>query len=352
MSPTTRLTSVNGAFYGTSAGGPRGYGTVFFVTRSGIERVLHLFGGKGDGMYPSFLIDVGGTLYGTTAQGGDGAAVCYSAEGCGTVFSVNPTTGAESVIYAFKDGSDGGYPRGGLINVGGTLYGTTAAGGGTGCNGYGCGTVFSVTPSGIETVLYTFKGGNDGANPNSSLVNVGGTLYGTTGAGFGTVFGVTLSGTERVLYAFKWGADGQAPVADSLLNVNGTLYGTTMWGGGRVGCGGTGCGTVFSVALDGTEKVLHAFHDPSRDGSEPLGGLVNVNGTLYGTTSSGGLFRSGTAFSITQSGTFTLLHTFGQTYDAASPQAGMIDVRGTLFGTTTYGGQTGCQCGTVFAIKP
>jgi uncharacterized repeat protein (TIGR03803 family) len=201
---------------------------------------------------------VGGTLYGTTQTGG--GTGCEGGVGCGTVFKVTPK-GVESVLYSFQGGSDGALPLGDLINVLGTLYGTTYGGGatGTGCANGGCGTVFKVTLKGVESVLHSFQGGSDGANPNAGLVNVGGTLYGTTtqggdgtGAGCadggcGTVFNVTPKGVESVLQSFAGGSDGASPSGD-LINVLGTLYGTTNKGGGT-GCGGPGfgCGTVFKV---------------------------------------------------------------------------------------------------------
>jgi uncharacterized repeat protein (TIGR03803 family) len=115
------------------------------VTLSGVEHIVHSFTGGSDGANPiPGLINVGGTLYGTTSQGG-GAMGCEN--GCGTVFKATPL-GAESVLHSFASGSDGDSPQGDLINVGGTLYGTTFGGGGTGCGGpgSGCGTVFKVTP--------------------------------------------------------------------------------------------------------------------------------------------------------------------------------------------------------------
>jgi uncharacterized repeat protein (TIGR03803 family) len=131
---------------------------------------------------------------------------------------------------------------------------------------------------------------------------VGGTLYGTTcngGAnGYGTVYKITTSGTESVLYSFAGSpSDGACPVA-GLTNVGGTLYGTTCDGGANGGsgrpCGGigaTGYGTVYKITTSGTESVLHSFAGPPSDGLTPFGGLINVGGTLYGTT-------LGTVFSI------------------------------------------------------
>jgi uncharacterized repeat protein (TIGR03803 family) len=129
----------------------------------------------------------------------------------------------EGVIYSFGYGSDGANPDSSLINIGGTLYGTTYQGGGSGCvGGYGCGTVFAVTTSGTESMLYSFGGGSDGEYPDGALLDVGGTLYGTTvdgggpgcgGSGCGTVFAVTTSGAEGVLYRLQAAATARPHLA-------------------------------------------------------------------------------------------------------------------------------------------
>ncbi len=146
-----------------------------------------------------------------------------------TAFSVT-TTGAEKVLHGFGGGSDGAHPVAGLINVNGTLYGTTSDGGSGGCDG-GCGTVFSVTTTGTEKVLYNFGGGSDGTYPLASLINVKGTLFSTTYYGGanddGTVFSVATTGAEKVLYNFGGDSDGAYPHAN-LIDVKGLLYGTTI----------------------------------------------------------------------------------------------------------------------------
>ena len=125
-------------------------------------------------------------------------------------------------------------------------------------------------------MIHTFTGfPYDGANPYGGLVNVNGTLYGTTNEGgfscdCGTVFSITPSGTETVLHSFSMG-DGSYPTA-GLISVNGTLYGTTEYGGGT-----RNAGTVFSITTSGKEIVLHSFGESSGDGANPYGGLVNVN---------------------------------------------------------------------------
>jgi uncharacterized repeat protein (TIGR03803 family) len=322
-------------------------------------KVVYSFGGTPNGDSPTAsLIDVNGTLYGTTEGGGT--------SGLGTVFSIT-AGGTEKVLHSFGTGSDGSSPHASLINVKGTLYGTTVAGGTN-----GAGTVFSITRGGTEKVLYSFRGGHggsDGADPAASLIEVKGTLYGTTAFGgvyssyncyygCGTVFTITPSGTETVLHSFGNGTDGAQPVA-SLIEINGTLYGTTLYGGAD------GQGTVFTITPSGTETALHSFSNGT-DGAQPAASLIEVKGTLYGTTESGGangcngLGKCGTVFSIMPSGTERVLHSFAGGSDGASPLASLMNVKGRLYGTTAYGGTNQHHCGsscysaggTIFSITP
>lgn len=261
-SPVAGLISVGGSLYGTTAlGGAFHGGTVFKVSpRIGSETVVHSFQINGTDGYSPYagLINVGGTLYGTTAYGV--AKNCNSEITCGTVFKVNPATGAETVVYSFcakRHCRDGALPEAGLIDVSGALYGTTKFGG-MHCRGDGCGVLFRVDPAtGAETVVYSFQGtGTDGYSPNSGLINVGGILYGTTEFGgangrYGTVFKFDpTTGAETVVYSFQSnGADDGYFPSGNLINVGGTLYGTTPNGGANQCAGGNGCGTVFKVTL-------------------------------------------------------------------------------------------------------
>ncbi len=200
----------------------------------------------------------------------------------------------ERVLYTFGRRS-GDEPAAGLINVNGTLYGTTSQDGGSGKFG----SVFKITPSGTLTELHRFAGGADGASPRGDLIGINGIFYSTTRNGGpqddGTVFKITPSGTETVLYRFT-GRDGQLPLA-GLTIVHGVLYGTTATGGAY------GAGTVFRVTTAGTENVIHDFRPSSgADGSDPQTPLANVNGVLYGTTLQGGTNMLGTVFRVTTSG--------------------------------------------------
>jgi uncharacterized repeat protein (TIGR03803 family) len=357
--PYASLVDVSGTLYGTTrlGGTPHKHyrGTVFSLSTSGTEAVLHAFGGKPDGRYPiANLIEVNGALYGTSSQGGS--------YGHGTVFEIT-LSGTEKVLHSFGGGADGSGPLSGLIAVDSTLYGTTYDGGGNGCyNGNGCGTVFSISTSGKENVLYRFAGGTDGANPRAALLDVKGVLYGTTsngggsycssGTGCGTVFSVTTSGSENVIYRFE-SANGANPAA-SLIDLGATLYGTTTYGGSYSQCGyGEGCGTVFAVSLAGSERVVYNFTG-SADGAYPDASLISVNGKLYGTTTNEGSTNCycGTVFSVTKNGSETTLHAFegDPNYDGEVPRGALTELSGTLYGTTTGGGMY--RKGTVFALTP
>jgi uncharacterized repeat protein (TIGR03803 family) len=349
------LIDVGGALYGTTLdGGDANVGTVFKITTSGKETVLHNFGKGSDGADPwAGLTDVKGKLYGTTALGGT--------SNYGTVFSITPS-GKETVLYRFKGGTDGYGPFAGLMNVNGTLYGATWAGGGTHCfSGEGCGTVYAVTTSGKETVLHRFAGGKEGYAPETGLTKVGGALYGTTEyggrsgctQGCGTVFKITTSGAFSQVYSFGASSgDGEYPQA-ALLDVSGTLYGTTVYGGSSDSghCGTNGCGIVFAVTTSGAETVIHRFAGYPKDGSGPDGALIRVGKTLYGTTVQGGANGYGTVFDIAKSGAETVLQSFGGPTGAPSgPYAGLTNVSGMLYGMTAGGGAQGD--GTVFSISP
>ncbi len=321
--------------------------------RAATERVVYAFPSFDKGSGPFGLIAVGAKLYGTTVRGGTTSANCPQYVGCGTVFEIGKA-GQGKTLYRFQGGSDGAIPVAGLIHVGGTLYGTTEFGGTGPCNNSlidepnGCGTAFSITPSGTETTLYSFQNSPDGANPGGALLNVGGTFYGTTIEGGptnnGTVFSLTPSGTETILHAFKGsGRDGAFPLGE-LVKLHGALYGTTEGGGTKQ------VGTVFSVTPSAKETTVFSFRSKGSAPDYPEAALVNVDGTLYGTTDSGGAHGMGAVFSITPAGTLTTVYSFHGTSDGAFPRAALINVGGTLYGTASFGGSS--DLGTVFSVTP
>lgn len=252
---------------------------------------------------------VGETLYGTAVRGGK-----YHD---GTVYSLG-LRGNEHWVYSFRSEDS---PYAGLVNLNGTLYGTTISGGDGTCpySGPGCGTVYAITTSGKEKTIYSFKGGTDGANPWSGLVDVNRKLYGVTyGGGYennGTVFSVTTSGVEHVLHTFGQNYDGSAPLG-VLIYASGLLYGTTQSGGNGEE------GTVFSVTTAGQEQVLYSFgNNGAHDASHPVAGLLYLNGELYGTSEQGGDKEWGTVFEVSTSGQEHVLYSFKGAADGGAPQS-------------------------------
>ena len=321
-------------------------------------RSLYSFQGDyNDGAQPlAGLVSLNGAFYGTTYDGG-------GYHNPGTIFQITKD-GKERALFDFSySGNNGNKPTSGLIALNGTLYGTAEGGG---C----CGVVYGITTSGQQSVIYDFQGKPDADNPSGGLAAVNGTLYGVTlrgGSGHpplgqcrprtygcGAIFRVTTSGTERVLYSFnKAPRNGEFPVG-SLVAVNGTLYGTTLNGGDLSACSGHGCGTVFSVTKSGRVRLLYSFKGPPYDAQSP-NGLVALNNVLYG-TGGGGTSGFGAVFSVTLSGNEAILHNFTGGSDGASPSAGLDIANNLLYGTTQKGGndKNYCSsdgCGTVFEMS-
>jgi uncharacterized repeat protein (TIGR03803 family) len=272
------------------------------------------------------------------------------------------------LLHTFRcHGGEGRDPVSGVVaDASGNLYGVTADGPGTDCHGnYGCGSVFKLAPNGTFTTLYAFTGGADGGTPYASLVlDDAGNLYGTTQVGgnmdcgitlgCGTVFKVAPDGTETVLHAFGGGtSDGAAPMGRLLRDDAGALIGTTTAGGGALN-NGYGWGVVFKLAGNGTETILHAFS--GADGQQPFAGVTaDGSGNLYGTTWTGGDFGYGTVFKLTPDGTETVLHSFNErrAYGGGTPLAPLVlGADGKLYGTVTGSQLAKFGYGAVFRITP
>jgi|SRR5580692_1037116 uncharacterized repeat protein (TIGR03803 family) len=367
------------------------------------ETVIYVFQGNthGDGNTPQggVIFDPAGNLYGTTAYGGTGNCILLGTKtGCGTVYQMQPPRSkrgawTEKVLYSFKGGKDGQLPQGELVfDRAGNIYGATQYGGGYGsCNApfyQHCGTVFEVSPPKVkggkwtEKVLYSFKSGQDGANPNGGLVfDRKGAIYGTTifgggnnrmckadlGVGCGTLFKLSPSsknpGTwnQATLYRFQAGKDGAAPNGGLAWDSKGALYGTTFVGGSENG-------TVFRfdppVQGKGNwiEHLLFVFQScGDKDGCSPwVGPTFGPGGDMYA-TAGGGASDGGIVFRMkppkTSGGSwsFAPVYSFHGSPDGFGPGGIALSGEGTIYGVTEYGG-TGqpCQggCGTVFAVAP
>ena len=284
--------------YGGSAcqlGG--GCGTVFELSKTASgwsERVLYSFKGGNDGERPEAgLAYMNGVFYGTTFTGGSGATGCLQS-GCGTVYSVTPS-GEERVIHRYHF-SDGAMPLSRFIIHNGVLYGTASHGG-----KYGTGTVFAMNSAGNQRILLTLDGYDGWYPPAGVTYYKGylyGTTASQDESLSGAVYKVSLSGkVHAVLHVFNLPSepnDGQYP-STALSMMGNTFYGATLNGGAF------GTGTVFSITPTGQERVIYSFHNSHGAGWRPVTKLTPVNGTLYGATEEGGhkCPGCGTVFEIT-----------------------------------------------------
>jgi uncharacterized repeat protein (TIGR03803 family) len=330
------IRGTDGNFYVVSSTGGTGRGVIARIAPDGTLSVVHAMATNEEGYSPFSGVIQGsdGNLYGTTYLGG--------AEGGGVVYKV-ALDGTYTVLRNLgQDKTDAVLPYGGLLQApDGYLYGTTLRGGAN-----DRGTVFRLSTTGSEfSILHSFNG-QDGENPEGALiVGADGNLYGTTLQGGsssrGTVFKITTSGTLTSVYSFPslgaFNTQGQAinatganPRAGLLLAADGNFYGTAYQGGPA------GNGTVFRMTPAGDVTVVHSFTGPSFGGALPLSDVTqDAAGNLYGTTEFGGYLNQGTAWRISPSGQFSLLHSFsGSLLDGYKPYASLLPFDNMLYGVS------------------
>lgn len=365
----TPIQGIDGALYGTTTNGGAisSSGSVYRVTTAGNETLVHSFQFCSpciEGFHPSagLIQDANGMLFGTSNYGGTGA----SGNALGVVYKVNTDTTGYASLHSFTGGSDGAYPAAPLILASDNrLYGTASRGGSSGCSGGGCGTIFGLDADGAAyATLHVFAGSDDGALPTAGLLEASdGMLYGTTSAGggngcggdgCGTVFRIARDGTGyQVLHAFLGGSnDGANPAAGLVQAADGTLYGTTR-NGVTPGCDGSGCGIVFRIAPTGAYGVVHRLIT-GLDGAHPVAPLaLAADGRLFGTASrGGGVLDGGTVFSVQDTPTFLpaptgLGATAGNAQVTLSWTASAGATRYSVYQGTTSGGESAVAVATV-----
>jgi uncharacterized repeat protein (TIGR03803 family) len=297
--------AADGSYYGTSGGGgANDKGFVFKVTANGTVTMLHSFDGA-DGLAPAAGVVQGsdGEFYGTTGYGGAGDS-CF--DGCGTVFSMAPT-GALTTLYSFCVQTSclvSVRPSGLIQGTDGNFYGTTMLGGVGSCTSAGCGTVFVITPEGALTTLYSFHGYDGGIPDGGVIQGSDGNFYGTTSCcgqnGGGTVFRLTSGGALTTLYNFC----SQPACADGAGPYAGVIRATdgnfygTTFTGGGGSCGPWG--ECGTVFEMSPAGMLTTLHNfEGPDGSNPYAPLFQAtDGNFYGTTYIGGVYDDGTIFSL------------------------------------------------------
>ena len=305
------------------------------------------------------IFGTNGTLYGTTVEGGtSGEGTVFNLRPFPTVCKTSICPWMETVLYNFTGGADGAYPGFGdlLLDPAGNIYNTTFAG------GNGNGVLYKLTPSGsgyTGSVLYSFSG-PDGNGPSSGVISdIAGNLYGTTYGGgsnnTGTVYQLMPTGgsgyIESCLYSFRDGTDGGYLYAGVIFDPSGTnLYGATSNGGTGEG------GTVFELTPIGncswTLNTLYSFTETTAPQCGPRGSLVlDGAGNLYGTTYCDGAHGFGNIFKLTPQGSYTSLYDFTGGSDGGNPISNaVLDSSGNLYGTASTGGTQ--NVGVVWEITP
>ena len=316
------------------------------------EQILYAFCSQlncADGEFPygPLIADNTGNLYGTTSAGG--------AFGLGVVFQLSPS-GTESVLYSFKGGADGANPYSGLaFDPSGNLVGTTANGGGsTQCGDVGCGTVFKLAPNGAETVLHAFCLGKrtckDGISPYAGVtLDTAGNIYGTTQYG-----SIDTHLDNGIVFMVK--PTGQEKIVwsfggggDGAHPVAGVFLDGKYGILGTTATSGSGAGTIYRIQPSGLETLLYVFKDL---GLPPESGLTpDTDGHFFGTTANGGSL--GTVYKLTLPRHLDTLHTFGGNGgDGFEGHAGVAYYNGHLFGVSIGGGGGPPYTGTIFQLSP
>jgi uncharacterized repeat protein (TIGR03803 family) len=261
-----------------------------------------------------------------------------------TVAAVPAHAQTFNVLYNAPGGNQISYPVGEAIAQGrnGDMY-TTAEEGGT-----IYGSLFSFTPAGTVTIVddtsfgyFTVSGAVEGADGDlyGSDQDGGTVICGT--AGCGRVYKVSPTGVLTVLHNFA-GTDGQDPHAPPILGANGKYYGTAP-----NSAAGNGISTAYSVTSTGTFTLLHTF--TSAEGQYVYGGLVQgSDGNLYGVSATGGANGFGTIFKMTTAGAITVLHSFTGTDGNGSYWPLIQATDGNYYGVTYSGGAN--NEGVVFKI--
>lgn len=351
----------DGNFYGAAMRPfPSTTTSLFKMTPDGAVSVFHLFATDESEGYLAFagLLQANdGYLYGTTSSAG--AVHGNASGGCGTVFRI-ALNGSFQLLHTFTGApngtGDGCVPWSNLIQgQDGAFYGTTKYGGYQqgNCIAGGCGIVYKITSSGVETVLHRFTATADGEYPqNDGLVQTpDGMLYGATGGnpyaeGYGyvpycyvgggttfscgTVYKIDTAGnfTQLQVFGDSDGAYGLFPHASLILASDGNLYGNTFAGGGW------GYGTVYRLVLNPDTPIL-AIDSFSPAGGPP-GTSVVVSGTGFTGTSEvtfgGGDSTLAAAFVVDSDTEITT----GVPSEAQTSAIGVTAPRGTTFSPALF----------------
>ncbi|MGO8794606.1 MAG: choice-of-anchor tandem repeat GloVer-containing protein [Candidatus Sulfotelmatobacter sp.] len=292
-----------------------------------VSTILNFNGTNGaNPVYMTFVQGRDGRLYGTTYNGG--------ANSLGAVIKINLSDNNSVVVHSF-DGSDGSYPGGGLtLATNGNYYGTTVMGG---TNNFGV--LYAITTAGTLTVLHTFAGGSDGEYPYGPPIQAtDGNFYGATSgtpdsSDGATIYKLTSAGVYSVIFTFSQSTTGVG-VYGLVQGSDGNLYAAANVGGAD------NAGTIVKVTTAGVLKETHTFNPDNDGGHGPFYPvaipMLASNGTLYGTTQSGGVYGQGTIYDLSSVFGLDDFYSFGDgTTDGRNPNAGLVQGNdGNLYGVS------------------
>jgi uncharacterized repeat protein (TIGR03803 family) len=350
--PHQMIEGNDGNFYGTATwGGANGLGNIFEISPSGAFNVLYSFTGGPDGCQPEGPVfrDSNGEIYGTTHECGD--PKCR----CGIFFKLG-TNNVLTVLHTFTRGTEleGEFPSNNIVEVNGELYGATEGG------GTAAGVLYKITKTGHFTVLHDFALTDYRSTQLDLTRDEAGNIYGET---YSTIFKLDTAGNYTSVYHFLDGVnDGLTPVGRLILADSGTITGVAQRSPEP-----TNCGDVFRIESDDTAKALHHFSGGA-GGCSPQTGLIDLGGTLYGTTAEAGDLSCGyentgcgVLYQISKTGAYSVVHTWTGP-DGGVPQDELTKgTDGSIYGITKAGG-TGsanlCEdnfpsgCGVIFKYTP
>ncbi|MEO6923046.1 MAG: choice-of-anchor tandem repeat GloVer-containing protein, partial [Bryocella sp.] len=335
-------------------------GAIYGTTPQGVVTKVFDFGPAqgSNGSYPNALIEgPDGSFYGTTPSGGPDAC------SCGVFFKVD-TSGVFTLLHAFTTADfqqTQPYLSGGalghlVLGSDGNFYGYSFA--------QYAGTIFKLTPSGDFSLLASFYGNTStggGFIPSGLIETTDGNFYvtvqgysasmGNYPSSGGFIYRMTPSGTLTVAAEFPGdGSLGYTPNGDLAQGPDGSIYGVTREGGG-----GSASPTIYKYTPGGTIQTLYTFPATGENGSYLVSGLIlGSDGYLYGTSQYGSTtpcYRGcGTAFRISPTGTFSVIHKFAGAADGGSPYGPIIQSNdGTITGTN--GGTTAATPGTIYSLN-
>ena len=372
-STSSLIQASDGNFYGTSSDGGYDSGSIYRITPQGIVTQIHKFNYTTDGQTPSGPLVEGpdGELYGTAIRGGNnGAYSCGSGFTCGTAYKISKS-GVFTLLYTFTGGTDGYGPSPLALGDDGNFYGAAQYGGGPAndCEGSytgGCGTVFSLTPSGQLSTIFTFisdgaTGAGNGGYPYGQFVQASdGNFYGSATlfnyvpqegellSTYYILYRVSKGGAEGTVYQSTYSntSDPSLPSSPGIENFNlplaegsdNSLYGTTPVGAAN---DNAYSGTVFKMSFSGTPTVLAQFPEVATGSAVAPYAPVFLagDGLFYGSLAYDGADGYGSVFNMTYGGNLTDLHDFPSIYsDGSYPGQITQGGDGNFYGTTGAGG--------------